>query len=548
MMELSQLIRYSIRGGLEGRWSNLVSLAALELIGITAILFPVALKSVTSEDLVLFDETAYLSAGVGSRSGSFPNFSDGATYSDIYFLLSFITPDRVGLYFAGRALAAVLFVAGVWLAARLLLRAVPAWTAAAVVALSPAPYTWPGVSGPAAGAVLVGMALIVRWRNGWALGLANVLFWFAAGSRPELTWFALFVSGTSLVLVLVYRRAVVYRPGHWFSQGLVPVVLGSLAFPLLLIGIHGPPWQTSGRAWVAFGQHFALRRASDSEDPWLQSGEVTSRFFPEADGFFTALLINPQEMARHAISNALDAPRVFISQVFPGSSSLAWISFLSIVITLLVSITVNPRQARDRLATALPVLGSEQFRLPALFGSMLLIFQAIPVLIIFPRVHYQLVFVGALAILLMLLFRVLNPGWKNLWIPLVLTALCLMVFSAQGLRQAIVRVAYPAPFAASVTKLIDSGAEFKILSLEPGLETYVPRADIVSNEITFEGESFVQYLDRLQIDAMFANGTDTLAPWGQAPGLEEFLANPSAFGFEPVVPGSRLLLRSEHNP
>ena len=547
-MENSNLIRNPIRRVLEGSGSRVVSLTAVELIGIAAILFPVALKSVTSEDLVLFDETAYLSAGVGSRSGSFPNFSDGATYSDIYFLLSFITPDRVGLYFAGRALAAVLFVAGVWLAARLLLRAVPAWIAAAVVALSPAPYTWPGVSGPAAGAVLVGMALIVRWRNGWALGLASVLFWFAAGSRPELTWFALFVSGTSLVLVLVYRKAVVYRPGHWFSQGLVPVVLGSLAFPLLLIGIHGPPWQTSGRAWVAFGQHFALRRASDSEDPWLQSGEVTSRFFPEADGFFTALLINPQEMARHAISNALDAPRVFLSQVFPGSSLLAWISFLSIVITLLVRISVNLRQARGRLASALRVLGAMQFQIPALFGGVLIVFLAVPVLIIFPRVHYQLVFAGALAILLMLVFKILNPGWEHLAIPLVVSALCLTIFLAQGLRQAIVRVAYPAPFAASVAKMIDSGAEFRILSLESGLDTYVPLAEVVSSQPTLKGESFVQYLDRMRINAIFANGTDALAPWSQAPGLDEFLADPGSFGYEPVMPGSRLLLRTENSP
>ena len=48
------------------RSSQPISVVALELIGITAIIFAVALKSVTSEDLALFDETAYLSAGVGS--------------------------------------------------------------------------------------------------------------------------------------------------------------------------------------------------------------------------------------------------------------------------------------------------------------------------------------------------------------------------------------------------------------------------------------------------------------------------------------------------
>jgi len=392
------------------------------------------------------------------------------------------------------------------------------------------------------------MSLVVRWRTGWALGLANVMFWFAAGSRPELSWFALFVSASSLMLVLVYRKAEVCKAEHWFSRGIVPTVVGALVFPSLLFSLHGFPWQTSGRSWIAFSQHFALQQSSDSEDPWFQSGEVTSRFFPEADGFFAALLINPQEMASHIIANALDAPHLFVSQVFPGSSWLAWISFLSIALTLLLSIAVNPRQAQSRLASALNFFGSAQFRLPALFGVVLSIFLVIPVLVIFPRAHYQLVFAGALVIMLVLLIKVVNPRWENLWVPLIVSALCLVVFSAQGVRQAIVRVAYPAPLAASVTNMVERGEEFRILSFEPGLDTYVPRAEIVSSEPTLEGESFLQYLDRIQINAVFANGTDALAPWGQAPGLDEFLADPVSFGFEPVVPGSRLLLRAENNP
>ena len=155
-------------------------LRTIEAPALIAIVLVAAIRAIVTQDIVFGDEVGYLTSGQNVSLSSLPGFSGSATYVDLYFLLSKATSDPVGLYFSMRAVTAVAFVLGVWVAARLLVGPTLAWVAGATAVALPVAYVWPGVSGPAAGALLIGFALFARYRNLVALATASGLFWLAA--------------------------------------------------------------------------------------------------------------------------------------------------------------------------------------------------------------------------------------------------------------------------------------------------------------------------------------------------------------------------------
>lgn len=516
--------------------------AVLESMALTIVILGVALRSVASEDLVLFDETAYLTAGVAARSGDWPGFAAGATYGDLYWLLSFVSPDRIGLYFAGRAAAALLLVLGVWLAARLVAGRNLAWAAAAVVAVSPAPYVWPGVAAPAAAAVLVGLALLLRWPGLPSMSVSAGLFWLAAGSRPELWWWA---AATSVVVLAVLFRCLAYRDPRLGVNGVVLAVAGSLGVPALLMWLHGSPLSSNGRDWLAFQQHFSIRNVTEGEDPWFQSASSVARSFPGADNLIEALITNPTAFVGHVAANIRDAPSTLVRDVMPGFGAVSLVAGLALLGGVVLALLVDPPRSARRWRQVRSQLWQPKYRIPFVIAGLLILALVVPVAGIYPRAHYLLIPAGLLLLGLVTLQR--HVGSQRLVgiLPMSLLALILVLVGLQVVRQVVTRVAYPAPLAATAARMIDSGREWRVLALEPGLDVYVPNAKIISNEALGPQEDFVAYLSRLGITAVFASGNDALAPWAGSPKLEAFLADPSAFGFEELFPGSRMLLKSE---
>jgi hypothetical protein len=514
----------------------------LEAVLILAVLFAVAVYSAASEDITLFDETAYLTRGIAARSGEWPEFTNGATYSDLYYALSWLTPDHVGLYFAGRALAAVLFVAGVWLAARLVAGRTLGWVAAAVIAVTSAPYTWPGVSAPAAGAVLVAVALVFRWPGLPAFGVATGLFWLSAGSRPELAWFALVCSLIAIVWAVVLSNR---RTGSrvllfaWIS-----VTFGALVIPAILMLLHGLPVSSDGREWLAFQQHFALRQAAASEDPWLQAGTITARAFPGASSLGEAAMANPGALLGHIVANIQSAPRVLSRTVLLGSGLLPLAALGALVAGALLAVVADPRRSCARAREVGPVLVGRRYRLPLVVLALLTVALMIPPLVVYPREHYLLVPAGAFVVALAAVQRHLGTQRFTALIPLALVVVIYATFGVQGVRQVVKRVAYPAPFAATAVRMIDAGTPWRLLAYEPGIDVYVPNVTLVADEPLQPGETFLEYLVRNEIDAVFANGSDAFAPWGSAEGLSDFMGDPSRYGFERPFTGSRLWLKT----
>jgi hypothetical protein len=523
-------------------------LRAIEGPALIAVVIVVATRAIVTQDLVFGDEVGYLTSGQNMSQGSLPGFSGSATYVDLYFLLSKATSDPIGLYFSMRAVSAVAFVVGVWVAARLLVGPALAWVAAATAAALPVAYVWPGVSGPAAGALLVGFALFARYRNVAALATSTGLFWLAAGSRPEFAWIALVTSVLSLVWLVAQLRA----EGGTKSERLrnfFAVMVGAVGVPIALVSLHGSPF-AGGRSWEAFSQHFSLRNSLGSEDPWLDSAEIVGRSFPGVDSVGQAVLTNPSVFISHVFSNVADFPVSLFHQVFGGpliSSLMVIVLFLS----MLASVALRPRIALSKLRFSFGLFWGNR----KIIKNILLIFVgllffaalAIPILVIFPRDHYLIVPAGLLILVIVVIQDQFGSPKLTLALPFALTFLLFVLLSAQVLQQTIGRMTYPAPIAKTLSLMENTSTDWRILSLDWGLNTgastFVDSAEVVGPNQFAPGQEFEKSLIESGINAVWITSDFNNLNAEQFPGLEQFLIEPQVFGFRPIHPESNMYVK-----
>lgn len=517
----------------------------LELAAVLALLLARGFKSVVSEDITFYDETSYLAQGLSAALGRWPKFTDGATYSDMYFLLSNFTTDPVGLYFAGRAVGAVAFVLGVWLSARILSTPLLAWAAAATVAALPLSSSWPGVSGPAAGAICVAVAIALRFPGSAGLGISTGLVWLAAASRPEFIWFAVFSSCASILLVTwaAFQRRM--RTSA-MSRSVAAVTAGAVVVPGMLIYLHGWPVSAAGRDWIAFAQHFSLRNVTWGEDPWLNALVVTERSFPGADSIFAAVMVNPAVFAGHAAKNLLDLPRALMNglgQPPAGSMLVGGLMLMFLALGLVVSVAVDSRGAKERLRGLSRLFRRSPYLWVGLWLGALLFALMLPLVIIYPREHYLLVPGGLVVVALVSAQRYIgNPQWSA-FIPGLLILACFAAFSALAVQQAIARTAIPAPLASAAIQLRVAETPWRLLGVDWGLEVYVPGLVQLGGEGVRPGTTFGEFLSKESVNAVLINDRFTQAEWSRLPGFAEFLEDPNTSGFFEVVPGSGVWTR-----
>lgn len=515
----------------------------LEVPAVLAILLLVAFRSVGTEDLQLYDETAYLAAGLRIRDGHLPGFTGGATYADLYYFLSHFTADPVGLYFAGRATAAMLFVLGIWIAARVLAGAPLAWVAAAAIAVTPAPYVWPGVSAPATGLLLVVVALVLRWPGALTAAVGASGVWIAAASRPELTWVAVLWSAIALGYLVVAMRGNQPR----LAVQVATFALCAVVVPLALVGLHGSPFDSGGREWLAFQQHFSLRNDIEGLDPWLDSQAITDRFFPGADSVLGALLLNPSAFMGHIAANVLDAPRILLVDVLGMGTTTPFgvlpFAMAAIVISsLVVSIAVDWTGFRMR-ASFVWVSCRSRRRVGVWIGiGGILASALVSVSLVYPRQHYLLGIAGLCVLVAVAVQRHTGSAKFLAVFPVGLAIAVFVVFSLLVLRVSMARAAYPAPVAATVTRMIESGHEFRLLGGGQLLPTYVPKLTEVQEASPLPGETFTQLLERMHIDAVLTGSTES-SRWASMPGFEDFAMDPTKYGFESPFPGSQFWLK-----
>jgi hypothetical protein len=533
-------------GDLGRRGAHLGLRGAVEAIGVLLLLVLTLVRSLSNNELQYYDETSYLARGVRQTWRNRAAFSDGATYSDLYWVLGHFVDDKVDLYFLGRALAAVALVVASWLAARLLTEARLAWVVGVSVAAGTGAYIWPSVSAPATGLLLVGLALALRWPGFPSFAGVAACAWLAAGARPEYVWFAALASGVALLSLVHSCRS----PTHGARPGLrdVAVVLGgAILVPTLLVAFHGSPFTTRGRQWFAFIQHYSLRNAQADENPWLDSVAIASRSFGEASGFGSAIATNPDEFLNHMAENAMDLPSAVFTEVlgiFTASSLTSWL-WAALILGLVVSIVADPTRARQRASDWAKSLRSAEYRIPLILLAAYLASVAIPVLVIYPRGHY-LLGIGILLILLVVLaqYRVGDPRVVN-FIPLTPTVIAFGSLALSTLDDHAYTVSNPPVRAASVRALRDAHADWRLLGSEwgaNGIDLYVPNLELVNEPPVTDG-SFGDYLEEQRVSAVLLPGGLDSSPVGALQGFSEFAENPADHGFVEIVPDSGLWVR-----
>lgn len=492
--------------------SNQLGKWGIEGAALLVLVVATVLRSIANSDLVFGDETSYLRAGLAlMREGQTPGFTGGALYVDMYGLLSLLVPDEVGLYFAGRAVAASAFVLGVWLASRLLAGQYLAWPAGAVAASLPVTYVWPGVPGLAAGLLLVAIALVVRFRSPASFGLAAGLVWLASAARPEYVWLAVFMSVGTVVWFAV---TVARRQESWSVHQIVAAVTGAALIPLTLVLLHGSPFATS-RSWVAFSQHFSLRNAAVGEDPWLDAGRIVARIFPQSSSLLEALAENPSAIATHVLRNVWDAGLALQDQVLGTSGVQASPLTFAMVAALVLSLAVSLLGAKRS-----EILGKSAVRLNVNWRSLsfdkslvwvtvlfAVILAIVPILLIFPRDHYLMAPAGMALVGIVALQRRFGSPSVSRILPLTLVLALFALSLAQTVRAVTNRVVYPAPIARSVALMAQSDEKWVLLSGDWGVNTsldvFVPGVEIVPPGDIGKDETMGEFMIRRGINSVW---------------------------------------------
>jgi hypothetical protein len=319
--------------------------------------------------------------------------------------------------------------------------------------------------------------------------------------------------------------------------------------PVLLVLVHGSPFSSNGRDWVAFKQHFALGRVTGTQDAWFGTDAVVKEYFPHANSVMSALWENPIEFASHCFANLLAAPAAVFSGVIGigRPSTLEQLTLIlmvgSVAVGFLLSLIIDHRRGTKKFSS---LLGSLRSR--SLWGSwvlliVLLIVLVVSVSVVYPRFHY-LVIPGLGLVILASAIQGHVGNWQvTRVLPVALVMSLFIVFIALTMRGAITRVAYPAPLAATLARMAESGNEWRFLGGGQLLPTYLPKLKEITDTQPAPGESFSDFIDRNQINSMLKQAPSDAIPWTKAPGFTDFMDDPSAFGFGLAFPGSELLVK-----
>lgn len=519
-----------------------------EAFGLGIVLVITAIHSLATEDISNFDESAYLANGLGIRTGVFPRFTDGATYSDLYFVLSHVTADPARLFFLGRMSSAVVFVLGVWTAARLLSNGPLAWTAAAATAVMPVTLAAPGVSSPATAILLVSVALIFRRPGLGSLGVVAGLIWIAAGSRPELIWVATFTSATAIISLALSLRGQRAAPPRLLAG--VLVVVGALAVPFGLAVLHGSPFASDGREWFAFQQHYSLRHGGEGLSAWSDAAAITQRAFPDASGLVDALRENPEAFGSHVMANIWEAPGVAVRDglglLSPGLASLSMIVITtSLLAGLALSVALQPRSSIARLRDLWTRVWTRPFIQSWAVLAAICLSSAVSVAVVFPRIHYLMFAIGAAVVVIVALQAHVGSGRLTWLLPVAAVSAAFFAFSVQVALEARERVGTGPPVSATAAHMVEAGHGWRVLGSSRLLTLYVPNLTEVNEVVVEPGDTFAGILAREGISVVLKVPESRSEPWTSAPGFTEFIADPQSFGFAPFVDGAPLLLRTD---
>ena len=479
--------------------------------------------------ITLGDETVYLKNGLEFAWRDLGNYEAFPLHSLGYRLLGVLIADPVDLYKVGAAVGfgALILLAtlvlyeysGLALAAFLLGFAL---VADPLVGLEVAPYP----QRTALVVVLAGAWIARRisdpLRSAVPLGLA---FFVACFARAEYVLSFYAVSLGILAHVLVRRSRAGLRTAALYAALVAGLSLLS-EFPLL---------GGSDRSLMAFGQHYALQKQEQglNIDPWIQWSEVLQRDFGGAASVQGALLANPRAFLGHLSWSG--------RELFGWARELHPLTALALLACLAATALELVRRVRARPAADPAGL--------VLFA--LLLAGAAPVaasaLVIAPREHYMQQLYVWVALLGAHSARSLLPArlWEHAWVQSRTALIALAAVFAALVPNAAAEPDLVAVNSRIVRELVIApGRELpRVFSMFLKFSVYI---DLGCEELFFSRwlprqQGLREFLESERVDLVLLN-TERIPqqPPEVRAGLEAFLADPGAHGFEPLHTDERL--------
>ncbi|MBX3210775.1 MAG: hypothetical protein KF850_01945 [Labilithrix sp.] len=343
-------------------------------------------------DLGFDDETIYLEAAHWAGKRFLPLADSSPLYPLWYRALSFVEPDPIRLYFLNWF---VLTAALPMLLYALARRSGAPLAAAAAVAvawsMSTAVMTWPFVSKFAALVLCLGAlaATAIRDRR-LAVAVTAAALAVTAYARAELTVPSFVFAGAVAPYCLGGVVGTLRGPRTRArcgqrSRALLALGIAVLA-PLGARRLFGDPHQ-GGRAFFAFGQHYALNVVEDRRlavDPWTLWDRFAREAFPRATTIGEALQENPAAFLWHLRRNLTRLPKAAEELLAPlpfvprPLETLTGAVLDVVVIAGVCALVLRAARLDRRLAAWLPLLTVVGL---TTIGSTLLVY---------PREHYLL--------------------------------------------------------------------------------------------------------------------------------------------------------------
>lgn len=364
-------------------------------------------------DVGLDDETLYLEGAHWLGKRFLPLAEASPLYPAWYRVLSVFEPDPLEVYFLNwLVLTASMPIILYGLARR---SGAPVFVAAFVSiawSMSGSVLTWPYVSKFAA--VVLGLAALIATyipsrRVGIALTAAAMVA--ASYARNELQMPSYVLCALSALAALYALAKTLRSNARWRARrerwsSLLALTL-SVAPPFLLrkaFGGLGDP----GRAFFAFGQHYALNFVEDRKlyvDPWTNWVRFTREAFPTAVTIQDAVKENPQAFLWHVERNITTLPRTvprILQTLAHVPSSLSFLLLGGLVVIAAMGLFgllfVRRTKLDPRLFAWLPLY--------LFLGAA----TAASTLIIYPRDHYVLP-------IYWLTLALFAAGWKRIAAP-----------------------------------------------------------------------------------------------------------------------------------
>lgn len=518
------------RAGTARHWTRTqwrVGMGIVEAALVASILALAAAQMILLEDLSFADEAAYM-------FGRFDMLRGGITYSALYALGDLLFDDPIKIFYFGRALGVVVFVAGVWLASRLLSSRVAALTSAVLLISVGSPFVWPGVSSFAVGLMCVGAALLIRWPGRpLASGLASSLFWVAASARPEFWPAALLCTALSCKDLLVWIRS--RRVGVAVSA---IMLISVLAVPASLLATRSVDF-FSDRTWVAFGQHYALTHVRANEDPWRDWKTVVERDFPGATGVVSAVRVSPAAALSVIPRNAGAILVAFRDSLAWGRSQVVGFRLTNIVGLMALAgllvyglcMSVGRLHRFGAVATLRPLIAPTTWPMHVSFAL-----GSASVLVLAPRLHYLQLWIALGVVLAALAQEQLSSYGAPVLCGLVVLLIGVPLAWTTG---SVVTLPSNKPVAEAVRELEKLKGNQTVASTWSELSLYLPNIRVV--QPSHADRSIEEFLDRERVGVMVITDDLREGAWSYLPERGTF--DPLEAGFVQSAPGSAVLVR-----